>query len=183
MGLEGAGLKNPTMLTTLVSVALAVKTVKIPVIAAGGIGDARTFLGALALGAEAVLMGSIFCAVEECPLGERHKQALVEADPYDPRWRDPILRTPDAAALRRLEGGGGTKAIMRAAAEAEDFGLPRSAGTGGISLAIGFIEEVATAKERIDAMILEAEEILGSKGIGGWKLTPERSSETEGGQA
>ncbi|MCP4607151.1 MAG: nitronate monooxygenase, partial [Planctomycetes bacterium] len=50
MGVEGAGLKNPTMLTTFVTIPLAVQKLKIPIIAAGGIGNARTFLGALALG-------------------------------------------------------------------------------------------------------------------------------------
>jgi hypothetical protein len=37
-------------------------------------------------------------------------------------------------------------------------------------LAIGFIDEVLTAKELIDKIIGEAEEILVSGGIGGWRL-------------
>ncbi len=170
MGMEGAGLKNPTMLTTLVTIPLAVKQLKIPVVAAGGIGDARTFLAALALGAEAVLLGSVFCAVKECPLSDKRKQVLVDADPYDPRWRDPILQTPKFEDLQKLFEAKGTKEILKAAGKAEDFGIPKEAGTYAISLAIGFIDNVPTAKELIDKMISEAEEILTKKGIGGFKL-------------
>jgi nitronate monooxygenase len=170
MGVEGAGLKNPTMLTTLVTISLAARKLTIPIIAAGGIGDGRTFLGALALGAEAVTMGSVFCAVKECPLADHRKQVLVEADPYDPKWRDPVLMTPKLATLKKAVEATGTKDVLKAVAEAEDFGFPKEAGTGAVSLAIGFIDEVLTAKELIDRIIGEAEEILVSGGIGGWRL-------------
>jgi len=176
MGLEGAGLKSPLVLTTLVSVPLVVKHVKIPVIAAGGIGDARTFLGALALGADAVQLGTAFCAVKECPLADRHKQALVEADPYDPKWRDAILATSKAEDIQNLKAAVDSKAVMRAAAKAESTGIPKEAGTGALSLAIGFIDRVMTAKELIDNIINEAEEILTAGGIGGWTLVPKSTS-------
>jgi hypothetical protein len=62
---------------------------------------------------------------------------------------------------------------MQAAGKAENFGLPKSIGTGTISLAIGFIDRVMPAKECIERIVHEAEEILGTQGIGGWKLCPE----------
>jgi NAD(P)H-dependent flavin oxidoreductase YrpB (nitropropane dioxygenase family) len=172
MGLEGAGLKSPLILTTLVSIAMATEKVKIPIIAAGGIGDARTFLGALALGAEGVQLGSTLCAVKECQLADHRKQVLVEADPYDPKWREPILTSPKIADLEKVKEAKGTKEIMMAAKNAEDFGIPKEAGTGTISLAIGFINEVVTAKELIEGIITGAEKILIEKGIGGFKFTP-----------
>jgi len=170
MGLEGAGLKNPSVLPTMVSMAMAAKQVKAPLIAAGGIGDGRTFLGALALGAEAVLLGTVFCAVKESPLAEKRKEALVMADPYAPEWRNPILATPMPEDLQRVQEAVGTREIMRAAGKAEDFGIPKSAGTGAISLSIGFIHKILTANELIDGIIREAEDILLSEGIGGWKF-------------
>ncbi len=172
MGIEGAGLKSPVMLTTFVSVAMAARELTIPVIAAGGIGNARTFLGALALGAEAVLMGTLFCAVKECPIAERRKQVLVEADPYDPKWRDPIMHTPTPEELQNLMNAEGTRAIMQAAGKAERAGIPKEAGIEAASLAIGFIDDVPTAKDLIDRIISEAEQILTTQGIGGWKLVP-----------
>jgi len=53
-----------------------VDIVDAPVIAAGGIGDARGVIAALALGAEAVQMGTVFLACEESGASLLHRQAL-----------------------------------------------------------------------------------------------------------
>ena len=50
--------------------------VNVPVIAAGGIADARGVIAALALGAEAVQMGTVFLACEESGTSPLHRQAL-----------------------------------------------------------------------------------------------------------
>jgi nitronate monooxygenase len=50
--------------------------VNVPVIAAGGIADARGVIAALALGAEAVQMGTVFLACEESGASLHHRQAL-----------------------------------------------------------------------------------------------------------
>ena len=50
--------------------------VNVPVIAAGGIADARSVVAALALGAEAVQVGTVFLACEESGAGLLHRQAL-----------------------------------------------------------------------------------------------------------
>ncbi len=52
--------------------------VNVPVIAAGGIADARGAIAALALGAEAVQMGTVFLACEESGASLLHRQALRE---------------------------------------------------------------------------------------------------------
>jgi nitronate monooxygenase len=52
--------------------------VDVPVIAAGGIGDARGVIAALALGAEAVQIGTAFLACEESGASRLHRQALLE---------------------------------------------------------------------------------------------------------
>ncbi|MGC1906747.1 MAG: nitronate monooxygenase [Candidatus Acidiferrum sp.] len=50
--------------------------VKVPVIAAGGIADARGVVAALALGAEGVQMGTVFLACDESRASLLHRQAL-----------------------------------------------------------------------------------------------------------
>jgi nitronate monooxygenase len=50
--------------------------VDVPVIATGGIADARGVIAALALGAEAVQMGTVFLACEESGASLLHRQAL-----------------------------------------------------------------------------------------------------------
>jgi nitronate monooxygenase len=52
--------------------------VDVPVIAAGGIADARGVIAALALGAEAVQMGTVFLACEESGASRLHREALLE---------------------------------------------------------------------------------------------------------
>jgi nitronate monooxygenase len=61
---------------TLSLVPQIVDVVDVPVIAAGGIGDARGVIAALALGAEAVQMGTVFLACEESGASPLHREAL-----------------------------------------------------------------------------------------------------------
>src|ERR1700674_4711488 len=51
--------------------------VKVPVIAAGGIADARGVIAALALGAEGVQMGTVFLVCEESGASRLHREALL----------------------------------------------------------------------------------------------------------
>ena len=54
-----------------------VDTVKVPVVAAGGIADARGIAAAFALGAEGVQMGTVFLACEESGAHPLHRQAIL----------------------------------------------------------------------------------------------------------
>ncbi|MHA1525691.1 MAG: nitronate monooxygenase, partial [Promethearchaeota archaeon] len=55
----------------------------IPIIAAGGIGDVRGFLGALAMGADAVCFGTVIMSCTESPSSKKYKQKLITHDIYD----------------------------------------------------------------------------------------------------
>jgi nitronate monooxygenase len=65
-----------SLIGTLSLVPQIVDIVDVPVIAAGGIGDARGVVAALALGAEAVQMGTAFLACEEAGASPLHREAL-----------------------------------------------------------------------------------------------------------
>ncbi|MFX1349740.1 MAG: NAD(P)H-dependent flavin oxidoreductase [Promethearchaeota archaeon] len=80
IGMEAAGFKNPYQHTTFVNLTMAKKLLRIPVIAAGGIGDARGFLGALALGAEAICLGTAILTTEESPLSVEMKENWMNTD-------------------------------------------------------------------------------------------------------
>ncbi len=82
VGLEGTGFKNPLTQTTLVNTTMARKLLKIPMIAAGGIGDARGFLGAIAMGAEAVCFGTAIMVCEECPAVLKLKEKWITSDVF-----------------------------------------------------------------------------------------------------
>ena len=70
-------------LTTMILVRQIVKEVDIPVIAAGGISDSRSVVAAMALGADAVQIGTRFVVAKECKVHENYKQAIIKADCRD----------------------------------------------------------------------------------------------------
>ncbi len=90
VGLEGTGFKNPLQNTTLINMTMARKLLKIPVIAAGGIGDARGFLAALAMGADAVCFGTAIIATRESPASDSWKKALLNQDIFDEKFHKKI---------------------------------------------------------------------------------------------
>ena len=80
--------KSPIQVPSLIGIPWAVRQIKIPIIAGGGVGDSYGFMATLAMGAEAVCIGTAFMATKECPISERHKQIMVEGNPDDPRFRE-----------------------------------------------------------------------------------------------
>ncbi len=58
----------------------------VPVIAAGGIGDARGVVAVLALGAQAAWLGTRFLLAEEMPIHEDYRRRLMAAAETDPQW-------------------------------------------------------------------------------------------------
>ena len=82
-GFEAGGHNGREETTTLCLIPAVKNAVKIPVIAAGGIGSGKTMLAAMALGAEAVQIGSRFVASEESSAHELFKNAVVSAKDGD----------------------------------------------------------------------------------------------------
>jgi nitronate monooxygenase len=65
-----------SLMGTLSLVPQVVDVVDVPVIAAGGIGDARGMIAAFALGAHAIQIGTAFLACEESGASRLHREAL-----------------------------------------------------------------------------------------------------------
>ena len=70
-------------LTTMALVPQVVDAVSIPVVAAGGIADARGVAAAFALGAQGVQCGTIFVCAQESPAHDNYKKLLLEAKDSD----------------------------------------------------------------------------------------------------
>jgi len=68
-----------TQVGTIALVPQVVDAVKVPVIAAGGIADARGILAAFALGASAVQIGTAYLHCPEAKISPLHRQALKDA--------------------------------------------------------------------------------------------------------
>ncbi len=85
VGKEGTGYKNEEQHTTMINMTAARRILKVPLIAAGGIGDARGFMGALAMGASAVYMGTAFMATKEFNAPDKFKMKIVNQEITDPK--------------------------------------------------------------------------------------------------
>lgn len=80
MGFEAGGHIGREGITTFCLIPVLAQSLKIPVIASGGVGDAKGLLAALALGAEGVEIGTRFVATHECPVPLFFKESLCAAD-------------------------------------------------------------------------------------------------------
>ena len=172
LGTEAAGHPGQEDVTSLVRIPVAADTMKVPVIAAGGIGDARGFVAALALGAEGVLMGSRFMAAKECPMHPDVKEWLLQLQETDTiliqrsiKNTSRVVRTPFTEKILELEEKGTTLEEL----------LPLLSGQRGINAyqtgdyseasisvgqVVGLIHEIPSAKEIIDDIITEAKAIV-----------------------
>lgn len=78
-GFEAGGHNGRDELTTLVLLQQIQNKLSIPVIAAGGIGTGSAILGAFALGAEGVQMGTVFAATQESSAHQNFKTLMCRA--------------------------------------------------------------------------------------------------------
>ncbi len=167
VGLEGVGFKNPVQLPTMITTTWGARQLKVPFIAAGGIGDGRGFMGALGMGADGIMMGSAFMATRECPTNEASKEAMVQSNPDDPQLRNRVLGSSDPekyAEVMRMRDKVSMEEWLPMLERIQPRGSDRGASgeeTSRVgSLAVGAINSVPTVKEFIDGIIREAEEIL-----------------------
>lgn len=82
-GFEAAGINSSHELTTFTLIPQLVKHVRIPVIAAGGIGDGKGLAAALSLGASGVQLGTRLVATKDAPFHEMYKKRVIQASDLD----------------------------------------------------------------------------------------------------
>ena len=175
VGLEGVGFKNPEQLPIFTTTTWGTRQLKVPFIAAGGIGDARGFLGALGMGADGIMMGTAFMATKECPVNKATKEAMVESRPDNPRLRYRVLSSSDPMEYEKVMKLRDKLPLEEWLPMLERI-QPRNSdwdATGGQgqaeagpsrvgSLAVAAINGIPTVKEFVDGIMREAEEILDS---------------------
>ena len=148
----------------------------LPVLCAGGIADGHGLAGALALGAEGVLLGTRFLATHESPLHANFKQAIVDSDGHD----TVLTEIPDLASQRVWPGAmsrakrngfierwaGREWAVRQDAVEiGKELAKARAAGDiDNASLSYGqdagLIDSIKSVKEVIEEIVAEAEGIM-----------------------
>jgi len=127
-GNEAAG--HGSRVGSLVLVPTIRDAVAIPVIAAGGFGDGRGLIAALALGAGAIAMGTRFAAAAESPLHPTTLRSVLEKGAEDTLYTDRfdgmecrVLRTSRTERLDR-ERPGLMPALIASRELSRDLGVP-----------------------------------------------------------
>lgn len=172
LGIEAAGHPGMEDVTSLVRIPVAADAVKVPVIAAGGIADARGFVAALALGAEGVLMGTRFMLSQECNIHPKIKEWLLQLGEADTiliqrsiRNVSRVVRTEHTEKILEMEEKGATLEELlplisgqrgRNAYVTGDF----SDATMSAGQAVGLINDIPSVKEIIEGIVNEAKLIV-----------------------
>jgi NADH:quinone reductase (non-electrogenic) len=150
----------------------AVRDLKIPVIAGGGITTGAGFLGALAMGAEGVLMGTAFYAAQETPIHENIKRKLIATQETDTTLLLQSIRNPIRVAKNRLAEeclaveakGASLEEIVSVVAGGKVKDIYVSGDADGAPVpcgqAVGLIDEIKPVKRVIEDIIAEADALL-----------------------
>jgi enoyl-[acyl-carrier protein] reductase II len=170
-GVEAAGHLGFDELPLFSVIPQVADAVSIPVIAAGGVADARGLVAAFCLGAEGVQLGTRFVAVEENIANIRYKQAIVEAKDTDTvmtcRRLLPTrsLKTEFSRKLLELEESGASASDIR-----EFLGYSRARkgqlegnlteGEAYCGASAGLIKEIAPVALVIQRLLEGYEEVI-----------------------
>jgi nitronate monooxygenase len=172
VGFECGGHPGMDDVTSLVLIPSAADSVRIPIVAGGGIADARGFLAAFALGAEGVLMGTRFVATQECPAHPRIKEWFVKARENDTMIIQRSIR--NAARVIKNKAAEKTLSLEERGVSLDELLTLISGQMGQKALqegdlegaiiacgqCVGLIHEIKTVKEVIEEIIQGAQSIL-----------------------
>lgn len=170
-GTEAGG--HTGFVTTSILTHLSANQLRIPVIAAGGIADAKGMVSALSLGAEAVSMGSRFILTREAPVPDHVKKHLLG------RNEEETIITDNLTGVRcRVIKNRFSDSLVEMADNGDDPWKIMKAGVGKMRKAYvegdvewgslmfgqvcGLINDIPTCRELIDSIIKESEALVKS---------------------
>lgn len=163
-GGEAGGHPPASQVSTLVLVRRVVQAVKLPVVASGGAADGAGIAALLALGAEAVQLGTRFIATPEASVHERYKQAVLAAD-----VQDTTLVGPRALPIRLLKNaftekfhasGPAEQEALYKAASLKQAALEGDVANGKVEAGqtAGLIHDIVPAGELFARLVRELDE-------------------------
>lgn len=146
-------------------------TIKAPLVAGGGFGDGKGLVSALAMGAEAVVMGTRFLATKECRIHNDFKDGLMKTGLTDTMIIQKsigspirVLRNKWAEKVLEMEAGGATLTELLPMLSGQLSGKAWLDGGNDAILPCGQIagriKTVPTIKEFVDNVMAQAEETV-----------------------
>jgi enoyl-[acyl-carrier protein] reductase II len=165
-GVEAGGHNGVDEITTLCLIPQLVDALKIPVIAAGGISDGRGIIAALALGAEAVQIGTRFAVTVESSASENYKRKIIESGGNSTTLvlkklgMARMLKNKFSDEVNKLEREGAPVEILREllGSKREMLGIFEGDSENGMMEAgqgIGLIHDIPSVKELMKRFIQE----------------------------
>jgi enoyl-[acyl-carrier protein] reductase II len=168
-GMEAGGHPPPSEVTTLVLVRRVAKAVRLPIVASGGVADGAGIAALLALGADAVQLGTRFIATPEASVHENYKRAVLAADvdgsTLVARGRLPIrqLKNRFTARYEAAQKAGATPAELEAlfaSSSLKQAALEGDVEWGKVEAgqSAGLVDEILPAAEVVRRLVAELEE-------------------------
>nr|WHW29737.1 putative nitronate monooxygenase [uncultured bacterium] len=176
-GFECGGHPGEDDIPNFILLPRAADELEIPFVASGGMADGRSLVGALAMGAEGMNMGTRFIATQEAPVHQKVKEAIVAASELDTRLVMRPLRNTERvltndAVERLLEKERRLGADLKFEDIIEEVAgvYPRimlegdmDAGAWSCGMVAGLIHDIPTCKELIDSIMLEADTLINQR--------------------
>ncbi|UWU94245.1 nitronate monooxygenase family protein [Bradyrhizobium sp. CB1015] len=173
-GFECGGHPGEDDIPNMILLPRAADELKIPFVASGGMADGRSLVGALAMGASGMNMGTRFVATKEAPVHDNVKQALVKATELDTvlvmralRNTERVLRNKGVDELLEIERKKGASLKIDDILDQVAGVYPKvmvdgqmDAGAWSCGMVVGLIHDIPTVKELIDRIMAEAEAII-----------------------
>jgi nitronate monooxygenase len=153
---------------------------RVPVVAAGGIGDGRGLAAMMMLGASGVLLGTRFYASQECDGAEEAKRRICAASSgnsvrgiiFDLSrnnvWPAPFTGRCLINDHARRWIGREVELMQNVNAVADEYAAAKAAGNFDIAAviageAVGLIHDIPPAAEIVDRIVTEADQILNGR--------------------
>jgi len=174
-GFECAGHPGDDDIGGLVLIPAAASKLSIPIIASGGIADGRGLAGALALGADAINMGTRFVATQEAPVHEGIKKAIVDMTETDTALifrtfgnTARVYKNKVATQVLEIERAGGDFSQIHPLVSGKQQEIAWSTGdkdAGMVTFGMcgGLIHDVPTCQDLVNTIMVDAEEIVKSR--------------------
>ncbi|AMK25884.1 nitronate monooxygenase family protein (plasmid) [Sphingobium sp. SJ10-10] len=173
-GFECGGHPGEDDIPNMILLPRAADELRIPFLASGGIGDARSLVAALALGADGVNMGTRFIATQEAPVHANVKQALLDATELDTRLimrslknTERVLKNENVTRLQEIEREKGSALTIDDIHDQVAGVYPKvmvdgdmDAGAWSCGMVVGLIRDIPTVKDLIDRIMADAESII-----------------------
>lgn len=176
MGFEAGGHIGREDTSTLCLIPQLVDELNIPVIASGGIGDARGIAAALVLGAEGVEIGTRLVATRECPVPEFFKENICAAGGNATvvlgKGTMPIrvlrnrLTSEVAAAMDKSEAEGNVGEVGAKIAQGGDAAYVQEGGDKHSAVmpcgqVAGLIHDIPPLAELVAGLVSQTEKVVG----------------------